>query len=134
MPTWDIYADLRESLIYALLAVGFPPRSEWAITEQNWQQVYVRVNILEQVRGCMRVYNNGIMASREIWFTPAEIKSMIGLSVNAGNKSDVEFRKHILNLLERDAEGKLDGFINPSQRSLDDPYHWEKLFDPSRHN
>lgn len=134
VPTWSIYADLREALIYALLVTGFPGRSGWGITESNWQQLYVRLNLLEQVRGCYRIYNNGIHESRSMWFTPAEIKSMVGLSVNAGNKTDAEFRKHLHQLMVNDAESKLQDFEQPSQRDLDDPYRWERLFDPKRHN
>jgi len=132
VPTWSIYADLREALIWALLSTGFPPRSEWAITESNWKQLYVRLQILETTRGCFRIYNNGGLASREVWFTPAEVKSMIGLSVNAGNKSDAEFRKQIFRLLDEDATGKLNRFIDPPKKMQDDPYYWEKLHDPSR--
>jgi len=97
VPTWDIYCDLREALIYALLVVGFPARSDWAITEKNWEEVYKRLHILERYStfGCYRVYNNGDHAPRQVYFTPEEVRSMIGLSVNAGNKSDTEFRNEI---------------------------------------
>jgi hypothetical protein len=132
VPTWGIYADLREALIYALLVTGFPARSEWAITEKNWEQLFVRLSILETVRSCYRVYNNGDLASREVRFTPEEIKSMVGLSVNAGNKTDLEFSKHLYRLLERDAKDTLHCFNNPSERTLADPYYWENLFDPER--
>jgi hypothetical protein len=135
VPTWSIYADLREALIYALLITGFPPRSKtckgnWAITEDNWQQLFIRLSILEKVRGCYRVYNNGTKKSRKMFFTPAEIKSMIGLSVNAGNLTDAAFNKRIMFALSEESKSKLDQFISPYQCDIDDPYRWEKLFEP----
>lgn len=134
VPTWDIYCDLREALIWSLLATGFPGKSEWAITEKNWKEVFVRLHILERTRGCFRIYNNGNHALREMYFTPHEIKSMVGLSVNAGNKTNTEFMKHIFSLLESDARGELERFTKPSDRDIEDPYYWEKLSEPERRN
>jgi hypothetical protein len=128
--TWGIYCDLRDALIWSLLITGFPTRSEWAITEGNWNEIYCRLNILEKVNGCYRTYNNGSKTSRKIFFTPEEIKSMIGLSVNAGNKSANEFRTYIFQRLEADAVSSLDRCINPSERDTDDPYRWEKIHAP----
>jgi hypothetical protein len=129
--TWGIYCDLRDALIWSLLATGFPSRSTWAITEKNWEQVYSRVAIYEAVRGCQRTYNNGDKPSREVFFTPEEIRSMIGFSVNAGTKSDAEFRKWIFMHLEGDAIRTLDQCIDPPQRDTDDPYRWEKMYAPT---
>jgi hypothetical protein len=128
--TWGIYCDLREALIWALLATGFPPKSDWGITEKNWEKVYSRLAIWETVRGCSRTYNNGNKASREVFFTPEEIRSMIGFSVNAGTKSDAEFRKFIFNHLEGDAHTTLERCINPAQIDIDDPYRWERIYAP----
>lgn len=117
-PTWCIYCDLREALIWALLVTGFPTKSEWAVTESNWQQLYERLSILERINGCYRIYNNGDHPSREVWFTPEEIRSMVGLSVNAGNKSDAEFKKYIFSrLMER---------VEANMRDLDDS--WEQVY------
>lgn len=125
VPTWDIYCDLREALIWAMLTVGFPPKSGWGINEDNWKAIYVRLQILERVTGCRRKYSNGYgNPTRDMYFTPDEIKSMIGFSVNAGNKTDAEFKKHIWNKL---LEGATDN-LTPSKR--DDPYYWEKLYAP----
>jgi hypothetical protein len=129
--TWGIYCDLREALIWTLLLTGFPTRSEWAITEGNWSEMYCRLHILEKVNGCYRTYNNGDKASREVFFTPEEVKSMIGLSVNAGNKSAADFRTYISQRLEADATNSLDRCTNPSPRDVDDPYRWEKLLAPT---
>ena len=131
VPTWDIYCDLRNSIIWALLATGFPARSEWAITEGNWPEVFCRLQIYEAVHGCQRTYNNGDLASREMFYTPEEIRSLIGLSVNVGNKTAAEFRKHIFMRLEDRAKQQLDECIDPPQRYIDDPYRREKLFAPT---
>ena len=130
VPTWDIYCDLREALIWALLSVGFPKDSPWEITEKNWQKIYVRLNILEKANGCRRIYNNGTHKSREVFFTPQEIESMVGLSVNAGNKSDAEFKKNMMDSLLDDAQAKLEGWTEPNERFKKDPYYWEKLHAP----
>ena len=125
VPSWDIYCDLRHALIMALLVTGFPAKSSWQITEQNWKAVYVRLQILERIIGCQRRYNNGAgNPTRDMYFTPEEVKSMIGLAVNAGNKSDAEFKKYIWNKL---LEGATDR-LTPIER--DDPYYWENLYAP----
>ena len=130
VPTWDIYCDLREALIWALLSTGFPAGSEWAINDKNWEAIYVRLQILERVTGSRRVYNNGDHKTREMFFTPAEIKSVIGLSVNAGNKTEAQFKKWIMNQMFDDAKVKLEAFTDPSEREVDDPYWWEQLYAP----
>ena len=126
VPTWGVYADLREALIWALLITGFPTKSAWEITERNWQAVYERLCILEQVNGCFRIYNNGDRKSRSVFFSPEEVRSMVGLSVNAGNKSDAEFRKYI--------HCKLQERATSSLQRLDDTWEQEYSGWISRHD
>ena len=95
-PTWDIYTDLREAVIWGLIAVGFPSKSPWQITQANWKTVFKRLYIYEQITGCSRIYNNGNHKVRKVYFEPEEIQSMIGLAVNAGNKTDAEFNKSMM--------------------------------------
>lgn len=125
VPTWDIYCDLREALIWALLITGFPPKSGWGITEKNWEQVYKRLYVVERIGaiGCYRRYNNGrYNSTRDMYFTPQEVKSMIGLSVNAGNKTDAEFRKYVISRLMEDASQSLGDSLD----DRDDPYYRER--------
>jgi hypothetical protein len=127
VPTWDIYCDLREALIWALLITGFPPKSGWGLNEDNWKAIYCRLQILERVNGCSRRYNNGAgNPTRDMYFTALEVESMVGLSVNAGNKTDAEFKKDIWKQLLEGATGRL----TPSSRVEEDPYYWEKIFAP----
>ena len=121
VPTWDIYCDLREALIWALLVTGFPTKSGWEITERNWKQVYARLCVLEQVNGCYRIYNNGDQLPRSVWFTPEEIRSMVGLHVNAGNKSDAEFKTYIFGKLME----KADANLRDLGESYEDEYQYE---------
>lgn len=95
------YVNMRDSLIWALLVTGFPPKSPWVITEANWRTLYKRIAILERVVGVYRLKWNEQTGWKkcEIYFTPADIQSMIGLSVNAGNRTDAEFRKYIMQKL-----------------------------------
>ena len=95
VPTWDVFCDLRVALIWALLIVKFPKDSCWKITEKNWEVVYKRLHILERVNGCYRKYGNGIKKTRDMYFKPEEIKSMIGMAVNAGDMSDAKFKTYI---------------------------------------
>jgi hypothetical protein len=129
--TWDIYCDLRYALTWALLITGFPPKSDWGITEKNWEKVYKRLYVLEQVNGCYRVYNNGSHASREMYFTPEEVKSMIGFSVNAGTKTDAEFKTYIYQRLSADATSKLDDYFHPPESNKDNPYWQEQRYAPT---
>lgn len=126
VPSWMEYADLREALIMALLSTGFPPKSQWAITEKNWKEIYRRLHVLERVSGCYRVYNNGEYKPRKIYFIPEEVWSMVGLSVNAGNKSDAEFRKMMFDRLMRDADASLES----ADANMDDPYWRERRYEP----
>ena len=123
-PTCDVFTDLREALIWGLIAVGFPSKSPWQITEKNWQVIYKRLHIYEATQGCKRIYNNGSRKAREVYFTPPEIKSMIGMKVNAGNKSDTVFKNFILKRLDEEADVRLA----PGRHN--DPYYWEKLYAP----
>lgn len=107
---WDEFCDLREALIWALLVTGFPSKSGWAITKSNWKEVFIRLSTYERAQGCMRVYSpaEGETKPRKVWFTPEEVHSMIGLSVNAGNKTDTEFRNHLYRMLSEDAVMQLN--------------------------
>ena len=77
------------------------------------------------MNGCSRRYNNGAYKpTRDMYFTPEEIESMIGFSVNAGNKSDAEFKKWVMNTLTTVADQRLDSRYDGEALS-DEPYHWE---------
>ena len=106
---WREFADLREALIWGLLCTGFPPKSDWAITEKNWEQVYTRLRIKENVQGCSRIYHPASEGEkpRKMWFTPEEVHSMIGLGVNAGNKSDTEFKNWCYKAMAEEPEAGL---------------------------
>ena len=116
---WDEFTDLREALIWALLVTKFPDKSSWKITEKNWKEVYVRLNILEKVRSCYRIYsvpdkNDPTKASRtekrKVYFSPEEVHSMIGMAVNAGNTTDRKFQCTIYNMLREGADRSLEAY------------------------
>lgn len=124
VPTWDIYCDLREALIWALLVTGFPAGSQWAITDSNWKQVFKRLYVIERIPaiGCFRIYNNGDKPARSMFFTPEEVKSMIGLAVNAGNKTDAEFKKFVMKKMTEGAEQSIRDCLDDTLN----PYYWER--------
>lgn len=130
VPTWDIFCDLREALIWGMLGVKFPAKSSWGITEENWEAVYLRLRIYEKVTGCSRIYNNGRHKSREMYFQPEEIKSMIGFSVNSGNQTDAQFKKYIQDKLLDDAQQHLKSYKRDLEK--ENPYEWEYKYGKPR--
>jgi len=50
---------------------------------------------------------------------------MIGLSVNAGNKTDAEFKKYLAKRMEQDANGTLDGYLKEGA----EPYAYELRYE-----
>jgi hypothetical protein len=105
---WDEYTDLREALIWALLITKFPNKSDWKITEKNWEEVYRRLHILERVSGAYRMYHMGKdQPDRKMYFTPEEVHSMIGMSVNSGTQTEAEFKTYIYKQLAGDANRSL---------------------------
>lgn len=108
-PEWRKFASLAESLIWALLVTGFPPKSEWAITDDNWREVFTRLSVLEKANGSYRAYHRDKAEGgvKRVYFTPSEIVSMIGLRVNAGNKTKAEFKKTVMTMLEDHAAAAL---------------------------
>lgn len=109
---WDEYTDLREALIWALLITKFPANSNWKITEKNWEEVYRRLHALERVNGCYRIYHpaEGETEPRKVYFTPAEIHSMIGMKVNAGNLSLAGWKTYIHKQLAIRADNDIHKF------------------------
>jgi len=103
---WNAFANLRQALIYALLATEFPKDSDWAITEGNWEETYCRLDMLERVNGSMRSTDK-----ESIYLTPKEVHSMIGLSVNAGTQSRKDFSKRLIRNIELDANRRLRNFL-----------------------
>jgi hypothetical protein len=123
---WTTFASLRHSLIMALLVTGFPSGS-WKITERNWEEVYRRLVMLEKVGGAYRSKREVEGDSKSPWvdvsFTPAEIESMVGLAVNAGNKTDAEFHKHMRNISDDAARCRLDAYRREKE-AVAAPQQW----------
>lgn len=101
---WLDFCYLREAMIWALLVVKFPAGDNWKISQKNWEEIYRRLYLLEKVNGPYRVFcvpdkddptKASATETREEYFTPEEIHSMIGLSVNAGNLTDAKFKNYI---------------------------------------
>ena len=107
-PEWTAYSRLLQSLVWGLLIAKFPSKSGWAITEENWQTVYQRLYIVERAFGPYRTYNS----KPSDYFTPAEIHSMVGLQVNAGNQSDAEFNKHIIRSMNESSNRRLRRYLD----------------------
>lgn len=104
---WAEFCNLRESLCWALLVTGFPPKSDWAITKGNWQEIFRRLHAVESMYGVYRSRFTDDLDSIEVPFTPAEVESMIGMRVNAGNLSDTEFWKKLMRTSREAADREL---------------------------
>ncbi len=112
---WKTFCNLRYTLAMILVGTEFPT-GPWIITKENWEAVFTRVHIWEQVLGSMRV-GMGIDSDTEketkydIFFTPEEIYSMIGFGVNAGNKTDAKFKLHVYQVMERKAQVEIQKYF-----------------------
>lgn len=75
-------------ICYGLLAVGI---SE--ITAKNAATAYARLTFLERLTGhSWRSQDDGT----PVWITPAEVRSLIGLKVNANDETDAEWNKRMM--------------------------------------
>lgn len=93
----DAVGATVHSLAYAMMVCKFPDKSEWGITEDNWREVYTRVNAYELLCGAMRTAKCAD-GSAPVMFTASEIQDLIGFTVNVGTQTDRQFwsnmRKH----------------------------------------
>ncbi len=113
---WDEYTDLREALIWGLVLVKFPPKCNWTITENNWQEIFLRLNMVETSLGCYRrLLDGGKML--DVFFSPEEIQSMIGFEVNAGNQGRAACNNQITTRLLDNARAKLNRFLKKQEET-----------------
>jgi len=97
-PEWHEFVSLRESAVWTSLFTGFP-KGTWSITEENWHEMFRRFNLYERVRGATRG-QRGV----PLYFTPAEVRKLIGLRTNAGNKTDAKFHSDLIALHRRNTD------------------------------
>ena len=106
-PEWLEFVNLRETLIWATLMTGYPAKSSWEITENNWEVMFERLHIVERVFGAYRFKHGEDNTRRPIYVTPDDVKSFIGMRTNAGNKTAAEFNKMVMNKLKENARNKM---------------------------
>ena len=99
---WRDFTLLLSTMVMMLLVVKFPKDSEWGITDSNWRDVFSRFRRFEIVDGAWRYLQK---QPRKI--TPQEVRSMIGLRVNAGNQTQAQFEKILKTRLIEAAEAAL---------------------------
>lgn len=119
---WAYFNNLSYVLSMALVGVEFPQANDkihdtpWAITEENWEEVFLRISVWEHIFGALRVgWENDddveTSSPKDLPFKPDEIKSMIGMSVNAGSQTDYEFGIHVYRVMKQKAQDKLTNWL-----------------------
>lgn len=73
------------------------------ITEDNWSEVFARVEIAQKLFGSF-IY----IDSEKYNYTPADIKRRIGYSTNVSTETFAKFMKGINELLKRDAVNSIN--------------------------
>lgn len=82
-----------DSLIWSTLAIGMGE-----ITDENAQEFYTRLSLIEKVTGASRFDGE----SKPLYFTPDDVKRFVGLTTNVFPKwSKTKFKTHIMDLHER---------------------------------
>lgn len=76
------------------------------ITEKNWKEVYLRLNMYERATGALRnKTENG--RSELVMFTPDEVRAHVGLKMNIVHESMAAFKKNLVRILHEDAVREL---------------------------
>jgi|SRR5687767_4197389 len=94
------YTATYEVLSMLSMSCGFG-----AITEKNWKKIFSRIYAVERALGGMRF--NPDKAGEKVYFTPAEIKSFIGMTANVVDESDASFRKRLYGMMEDSANREI---------------------------
>ena len=118
---WAYFNNLSYVLSMALVGVQFPEKDEndydtpWAITKDNWEEVFIRLSIWEHLWGALRIVLDDELEGKPIseakYLDPAEIQGMIGMSVNAGTRCDAEFGVAIYDNLKYKAQRRLRDWV-----------------------
>ena len=93
-----------------LINLGYP-KGKWAITEDNWQEVYTRIYMAEQALGAMRKkWDSELERSYDMYFHPVDIYELIGATTNSGNQTNVQADREIIKMMRRKAKEKINSF------------------------
>jgi hypothetical protein len=87
-----------ESLLFLTMLIGMNE-----ITESNWREFYIRLNMYEQAIGAF-FRKDGKAA----YYTPLMVQQHIGLGTNASKLTKTQFEKKLLLRLREEAERNLD--------------------------
>lgn len=100
------FIELRDAVVWGTLCTRYPP-GPWKITEENWKEMFTRLLTYEKLYGAMRKKSLGGFESMDIFFTPEEIRSLIGLTTNVGNYTNRQFWAEIARRLKEQAKDHL---------------------------
>lgn len=91
--------------VHVTLPTGFPEKGPWEITEANAEEMYRRIYMVERVYGAMRVITKQ-ERNEDVFFTPEDVKLLIGLKTNAGGKTTAKFNAEIIKRMNEAAARK----------------------------
>jgi hypothetical protein len=91
----------------ALVWAAIPCAWGWKITEDNYQEAFIRVHMYEHTMGAMRSKTGDDGKGEEALFTVEEIKNHIGLSVNVSDKTKTKFHGDLAKMIRNQAEREL---------------------------
>lgn len=111
-PQRNEFYRAQYTVMMALVGCRFPTDSggNWAITEKNWKKVFMRLHTWEHLFGAFRQDRSMDGPPKDIWITPKEVHSLVGMTVNAGTETDTQFKKHVWEIQQRQAQDALNAY------------------------
>lgn len=97
----EILHPTTDAIIWLTLIIGIG-----TITEKNVDTFYSRVRAYELMRGAM-LYDN---MSRPDYIEYEDIIAHIGLVTNSSKSTDAQFRRHLMQMHERDVQDTINRF------------------------
>ena len=91
----------------SLVWVSIPCAWGWKLTEENYEEAFMRIHMYEHTRGAMRSKAGADGKAEEVFFTLDEVKKHIGFSVNVSPITKAQFDKKLAGMQREDARREL---------------------------
>lgn len=90
------YHPVFDSVVWSLMIIGIG-----RIDEKTLPEVQKRFGQYQKACGPLLAYNDGT----EAYITDADLALLVGLSTNVSNMTDAQWNKHLMEILDREAQG-----------------------------